>query len=96
MSVEDDSEEAMVVNGIRQDCGVGVFDNALDYADALPPMNPYDPAEAYARGAEWGAGWMVAVIGMGQAIRAGRFCLVCERPWPKGLGPDVCRYCCDC
>lgn len=56
----------------------------------------YGTGPSFIEGVLWGAGWMAAIIGMGQAIRLGRFCLLCDRSWGGNYGPDVCRYCCGC
>ncbi len=51
---------------------------------------------SFARGAEWGAMWLAALIGMGQAIRDRRFCYRCDAALDvyersRGYG-----YCLDC
>ena len=65
--------EAVVVNGIRQNCNAGVWDNAFLHADSEAlesPLAEDDPPEVYAHGADWGARWMAAIIGIGEAIQA--------------------------
>ena len=60
-----------VVNGIRQDCNRGVWDNAYAHADTddlQSPLAEDDPPEVYAHGADWGARWMATIIGMGNSI----------------------------
>ena len=66
-----DEHFAAVVNGIRQDCDCGVWDNACDEAGRREIHTPDgEETEAFADGAEWGAGWAFAIIGMAEAIRS--------------------------
>lgn len=53
------------------------------------------PVSAFADGAEWGAGWAFAIVGMAQAIREGRFCATCDKPlgYVPGWGRDICGAC---
>jgi len=69
-----DSEPAgptVVVNGIRQDCDIGVWDNAFEHAEESTGRMAHceDLSEAFAHGADWGARWMGTIIGIGTAIR---------------------------
>jgi len=41
------------------------------------PDAPPAWADGYLYGAEWGAGWMAAIIGMAQAIRDAHLCRSC-------------------
>lgn len=64
----------VVVEGIRQDCGLGVWDNAFEYADTvlytrIVNARGKDAAEAFGDGAEWMTRWIEAIVGMGAAIR---------------------------
>ena len=51
--------------------------------------------DLFAEAVSWGAGWMAALIGMGEAIRRGRFCVLCGRPmtYLPGWGDDLCGTC---
>ena len=49
-------------------------------------------------GVEWGAGWMAAIIGMGQAIRQGRLCVICGDDlldWERAGGWLACKDTCS-
>ena len=60
---------AVEVHGIRQDCEMGVWDNAFLRAEEDLDLNGFDRQECFALGADWGAGWGAAIVGMAQAIR---------------------------
>lgn len=55
---------------------------ALEEADRKfdPASAPVDERDAFANGAEWGAGWLAAVIGMAEAI---------QKKGPRLVEPDV-------
>lgn len=59
----------------------------IDVPDEWIFENNYeaDPSSAYRAGAEWGAGWMAAIIGMAQAIR--------EREEDRRHYDEVCSSC---
>lgn len=85
MSDGPDSEPcgpAAVVNGIRQDCAMGVWDNAFEEAEG-PRFEELvvdnDPHEAFAHGADWAVCWLAAIIGLGHGVRGRKWkCPTCR------------------
>lgn len=58
---------AETIDGVRQDCDLGVWDNAFIHADAQGPWVS-DASEAFAHGADWAARWIAGLMGMATAI----------------------------
>jgi hypothetical protein len=84
---------AVFVNGIRQNCDCGVFDNALDYAGSELWDN--DPGECFAKGADWGAGWMAAIITMALAIQDNHPPIIERSYWTSEIS-GIRGYSCRC
>lgn len=52
-----------------------------------------DCADAFAHGADWGAGWLAAIIGMGVAIRERYECYFCPNTATIPGKKPMCRSC---
>ena len=88
---------AVVVNGIRQDCGMGVWDNALEHADSelASILDEDDPAECFAHGANWGVCWYVAIVGMFEEMRRTYGCHECYchlGPYERHVASCCCAF----
>jgi hypothetical protein len=88
---------AAEVNGVRQDCDCGVWDNALLHALEHVNRENYCAYELFALGADWGVAWLSAIIGMAEAIRRTHLGIrpvvrVQSKPGPIEL-PPLCNVC---
>lgn len=95
---------ADVVNGLRQDCGLGAWDlgflegaRQLGLVDALDgEMDTVVEAglTGFGHGADWGIGWAFAIVGMAEAIRRNdhvKACPLCGKASQVRVWPTLNR-----